>query len=548
MYEKSSLARDCSGNKLNFVPATGDAVSQGVIDITLPQTINSYWILGDNSFGVAKAAVEMIPTDGSVDSDYTYTMVVEPQSANFHGAGAAAARPGTMSWFKNLFASDPLYSWHEISHNLGNGHSGMIVDGVFDDEMDPTCIMGGADVYNDVSSGQDDFGRICFNAAKTYYNGWFNDYTYDVAPSNNSFQGELVGTNDAVNKQIQSEQNVVLRLKETGETSLFMMYQRVEGVTIDIDPTYSMDFGNHVVIVEQEGDGYESIVKASIAEGEIYTQIWNGERLIVKVCSIQAGSPDVARVAAYVRGRTSESCPNEECADDDSYQFILENGNTQDCSWFTKSPTNTERRIEKYCFNGTSASNVGYKCIKSCGLCEASASAPTAAPINQPSTSNPSPIDSSSQPSSTPTLTPSLYPTLSLHPTTVTATPSPTASSLSPTTKENPEVPTAPKTKQCINTNLAFRLGPKYYKCRYLRTDTKRKCKEYRSFQRNCPKTCKKCRLWKCKDSNSSFRLKNGAVKTCEWAASNPSRNCSIRGVKKTCRKTCIYCDIGEDE
>jgi len=77
-----------------------------------------------------------------------------------------------------------------------------------------------------VSSGQDDFGRICFNAAKTYYNDWFNDYTYDVAPSNNSFQGELVGTNDAVNKQIQSEQNVVLRLKETGETSLFMMYQK----------------------------------------------------------------------------------------------------------------------------------------------------------------------------------------------------------------------------------------------------------------------------------------------------------------------------------
>ena len=72
-------------------------------------------------------------------------------------------------------------------------------------------------------------GQKCFNAAKTYYLGWFVDYHIDVSPTLNAFGGTLVGVNDAGNDEISSDQYVTVRIADSGATDLYVLYNRIEG-------------------------------------------------------------------------------------------------------------------------------------------------------------------------------------------------------------------------------------------------------------------------------------------------------------------------------
>jgi hypothetical protein len=53
------------------------------------------------------------------------------------------------------------------------------------------------------------------------------------------------------------------------------------------------------------------------------------------------------------------------CSDDPTFTFILNNGNTQDCDWFTKKPDKTAVRIARYC----GRSDVSNACQETCGTC-----------------------------------------------------------------------------------------------------------------------------------------------------------------------------------
>jgi hypothetical protein len=52
-----------------------------------------------------------------------------------------------------------------------------------------------------------------------------------VDPSTSPYVGQLVGTNDVVNDEISIGQDMVVKLHSNGETDLFMMYQKTEGIT-----------------------------------------------------------------------------------------------------------------------------------------------------------------------------------------------------------------------------------------------------------------------------------------------------------------------------
>ena len=170
-----------------------------------------------------------------------------------------------------------------LGHNLGLSHSGSDVNqnGVFDDDEeeydDASCQMGGE--WGLVSDGQK-----CFNAAKMYYLGWFSTYHGSSTPASSSFSGTLVGINDVANDEITSGQYVIVKISGTGETDLFMMYNRVEGVHKFLENLYYRD---KVVVVEQSESDEQSWVRAVLGEGETYSQ-WNwagtGSALKIKVC------------------------------------------------------------------------------------------------------------------------------------------------------------------------------------------------------------------------------------------------------------------------
>ena len=53
------------------------------------------------------------------------------------------------------------------------------------------------------------------------------------------------------------------------------------------------------------------------------------------------------------------------CEDNPSFTFLLDNGRTQDCAWFTVNPDKAPARISKYC----GRTNVSNGCRETCGVC-----------------------------------------------------------------------------------------------------------------------------------------------------------------------------------
>ena len=182
-------------------------------------------------------------------------------------------------------------------------------------------------------------------------------------PSTSAYVGQLVGTNDVVNDEISTGQDMIVKLHSNGETDLFMMYQKTEGITEDIHSDHKTTFNSHVVIVEQSGDSEDSWVKANLAPGAVYTQKdWNGGTLVVQVCSITPGTPDVAKVISFVDGKTTASCvpttTGGECVDTDK-RFVVNSRMINGCRWVKH--RKTEARCNKR--------NVSSMCPVTCGTC-----------------------------------------------------------------------------------------------------------------------------------------------------------------------------------
>jgi hypothetical protein len=79
---------------------------------------------------------------------------------------------------------------HELGHNLGIQHSG-----------DRSATTDNEKIYGDMSgymgflhgNGQP---RMCFNAAKSWKLGWYEDKAVIVSPSTSSWSGRLMGISD----------------------------------------------------------------------------------------------------------------------------------------------------------------------------------------------------------------------------------------------------------------------------------------------------------------------------------------------------------------
>ena len=229
------------------------------------------------------------------------------------------------------------------------------------DYGDATGIMGGADY----GSENDEEGKLCFNAPKNYFLGWFSAYNEDLDKDAPVYSGELVPTNDVVSGLIGKDQDHVLKITEgtsctntpnwlevlndwtcsdyESDTSLcdgygdnddaagvtayeaccvcgggsngqkiFVHYNKVEGVTADIDPAFLATFGNVVTVyTSRETVGAKSQLVAGLSAGQTYTKsnfASTGKNLIIKACSITAGTPDTAKVIVYLEGVTTASC------------------------------------------------------------------------------------------------------------------------------------------------------------------------------------------------------------------------------------------------
>ncbi len=255
-------------------------------------------------------------------------------------------------------------------HNLGFYHSKLGID----EYGDPTGIMG-----NKFELDRK-WGKMCFNAAKTYNAGWYSDHPAYVSPQLSPYNGNIVDVNAAVLGNIKDRDDVVVQVQTPNNVNnLYFMLNRLEGITSDMLPQAHDTHANRVNIVSQSyPQGVPSDLLASLRSGEEYIQDdWagTGKALHIKVCSIAATSASGgARVITYIEGETSTSCevdnhaptsaltpspsPAPTCVDSTLKMFIRD-GAKKGCAWVAAN--NTEERCM--------IPGVASHCPATCGTC-----------------------------------------------------------------------------------------------------------------------------------------------------------------------------------
>lgn len=138
----------------------------------------------------------------------------------------------------------------EIGHNLGLAHSGRnnVSYG------DRSGMMG-------YSYNRDNGPMQCFNPAKTYQLGWFDDKTVEVNPNDGTWVGTIIGAADYSNDNVDPNANVIVKIVTGGSKDFYLGYNRKKDINSGV-----VVAGDAVTIVEQESGYSKSDFLASLPE------------------------------------------------------------------------------------------------------------------------------------------------------------------------------------------------------------------------------------------------------------------------------------------
>jgi len=284
--------QECSGNKVNFGPATGAGFSGGVMELAVTQNIH-----GALSDDVEDYVTDQLSIHSFDPTAYTNVMYVFPREVDFQGATAYAYLNGYLTVISNHYVSKHYVLMHQIGHNFGqyNSGGGTAICG------DDTDMMG-------IQEYEDNAPRACFNGAKSWWFGWYSDRHAEMSPTSVSTILNMLSIDDYLNGQATSDdQYTVVRIVGTHEIDLFVMYNRAEGVNSQVS-----GHRDQVTIVRQNGDTHQSWLEAGLSfdEGDdgVHSQWtksnWNGsgKNLVIHFFERVVGAPDYARVSVYLQG------------------------------------------------------------------------------------------------------------------------------------------------------------------------------------------------------------------------------------------------------
>jgi len=341
--------QECSGNKIRFIPATGDNFSDGVMELTITQNVTDLPYKN-----VENSVTKQLRRNGFKRSDYSHVMYVFPGEVNFKGRAAYAELGGTLSVFDNQFATTKFVFMHEIGHNLGHHHSGEDASSYGDN----TGMMG-SQVWSS------DAPRACFNGAKSWWSNWYSDRHAEATPTAGSMILNMLSIDDYLNNQANMEdQFTVARIVGADEIDLFVMYNRAEGVNSQVK-----GHRDQVTIVRQGGNDHPSWLKAGLGldKGNKEASQWekenwdgSGSTLVVRICEVVVGTPDYARVIVYLQGVNDLSCDSTHprptlsngCAAGESELEVgvMNNSSDNNINWWLKKRREGERRFKRILF------------------------------------------------------------------------------------------------------------------------------------------------------------------------------------------------------
>jgi len=306
----ASQFRDCSGGQMTLHPAVGEGINDGVMQVFLDASVDNLPSPSVENMVTDKLA-EQFAAFNTNTTNIHHIVYVLPQAVDFiEGAASYAYVNGKISVFHDTFASKLHAQMQTISHNLGRGHSGE-----------------GSDVYGDgtgvmgAGSFADDGPRMCFNAHKNWYFGWYNNVEID--PTEESWEGKLVGVNDfasgEVSEESMSDVAVVVRFKNLphGNSYYYLGYNRQEGMNSEVT-----EYANMVtlhVADDTSGSQQSKLIGGYEAGAEHIIPEYDGSNpLVIKVCELKSWTPDYARVIVFINdGSNDFSCDTKRTNDDE---------------------------------------------------------------------------------------------------------------------------------------------------------------------------------------------------------------------------------------
>jgi len=291
----------CSHGKLDLQPYEGTTwggtyIEDGVLDVTIDMQVP-----GAKRYAVENA-IEAAASQlvGGIRGQFDHVMLCLPPGTDEGQWIAYGYINHWLSVYNDNFCQSMSTQVHEIGHNLGLAHSAK--DGV--SYGDKSGMMG-------FSYNRDNGPFICFNPAKNYQLGWFNDKAIEVDPINNGpWAGTIIGIADYSNDLVDQNANVIVKIKTGGSRDYYIGYNRKKWMNSGV-----LIAGDRVTIIEQ-GQGYsQSDFLASLTPStdsntfnSLSSETFNnfggsGRNLVVEF--VERGDRfDEANIAIYFEGDT----------------------------------------------------------------------------------------------------------------------------------------------------------------------------------------------------------------------------------------------------
>jgi len=279
---KSQFAA-CSYNKLLFEPVIdtfGDySITNGVGEVNIGTNVNGIadGVIRDAMLAAADEKygnLNSLVNNGDID----HVMLCLPPGTSGNWLAYAYIN-FWLSVYNDLWCNYPSTQMHEMGHNLGLAHSGEL------SEYDDTSSMMG------FSYGQDESPLMCFNAAKNWQLGWYEDARYIFKPFEQApYTGNLIGICDYGT----TSDIVMIKIEGYATLDYYVSFNRQSGINSE-----TREGGDQVLVHSRGPGGYvTSDLIAKLNAGGIYTITETGqESTTISILSINTStSPAIAVV------------------------------------------------------------------------------------------------------------------------------------------------------------------------------------------------------------------------------------------------------------